>query len=71
MDEIIYTPDDVATLLRLSRRKVEKMVIANEFVQPFYLGDLPRWQKADVLAWVETQLKPGARIGNAKRTKNE
>lgn len=54
MDEMIYTTDDVANLLRLSRRKVEKMVVAKEFLQPFYLGDLPRWLKVDVLAWVET-----------------
>lgn len=62
MDQIVFTLDDIATMLRVSKRKIQKMVAAKKFLQPFYIGDLPRWLKKDVLAWIEKNFTPGACI---------
>lgn len=62
MDQIVFTLDDIASILRVSKRKIQKMVAAKKFLQPFYIGDLPRWLKKDVLAWIEKNFTPGACI---------
>jgi predicted DNA-binding transcriptional regulator AlpA len=62
MEQIVMTKNEVASALRVSVRHLERMVKAKKFIQPSKIGDLPRWRVVHVLAWIETNLKPGARL---------
>jgi predicted DNA-binding transcriptional regulator AlpA len=62
MDKIVMTKSEVAKVLCVSVRHLERMVLAKKFIQPAKIGDLPRWRVAHVLTWIETNLKPGASL---------
>ena len=62
MNSIIMTKKDVAALLAISTRHLERLIKAKKFLQPSKLGDLVRFRTADVLAWIEQNMKPGASV---------
>ncbi|MDH5612231.1 MAG: helix-turn-helix domain-containing protein [Gammaproteobacteria bacterium] len=52
----LLTPDEVAELLRCSKRQVlERLVKRTGFPQPLnprIMGSLKRWKKEDMLNWI-------------------
>ncbi|MBL0122908.1 MAG: helix-turn-helix domain-containing protein [Betaproteobacteria bacterium] len=62
MEKVVMTKEEVAKLLCVSKRKIERMVKAKTFIKPAKIGDLPRWRVVDVLNWIENSLKPGAQL---------
>ena len=62
MGKPVLTKTDIAQLLSISVRKLEKMIAEGKFIQPALIGDLPRWRASDVMAWIEKWLAPGCRV---------
>ena len=62
MNKVVLTTEETAAALSVSERKLEKLLAEGKFVQPAHFGDLPRWRVADVLAWIDKNLVPGAQI---------
>lgn len=47
--------DDLAQLLRLSRRKVEQMLISGELPPPMRFGRLRRWHPESIDQWLSNR----------------
>ena len=53
MDDLL-TISDLAGLLKVHRRTVERMVVAGELPAPLRLVGEPRWRRATWRAWLKT-----------------
>jgi excisionase family DNA binding protein len=55
----LWSIDDVATYLNVSRRGVERLKSAGRLPQPIVvIGRLPRWQSEDIRRWAEGGGRP-------------
>jgi excisionase family DNA binding protein len=53
--ESLWTPKDVASYLRVSVRKVERMRSAGAMPSPdFFLGRLPRYRPDSIREWLDS-----------------
>ena len=58
----VLTKETLAEMLSCSERQVEKLVIAGELPQPFFIGNSPRWMRTWIYDFL-AELKPGMRLG--------
>lgn len=49
---LAYTADDLATLLRCSKRHILAMSASGRLPRPFRLGRAVRWEAREISAWV-------------------
>lgn len=53
-DDSLLTVDEVAELLTVSKSTISRLRERGEFASPFKIGNVHRWRKSAVLAWLET-----------------
>lgn len=52
---VLLDSREVAALLGVSKKTVERLASQGQFLRPVAVGRLRKWQRAAVLAWVEQQ----------------
>ncbi len=53
----LCTKSDVATLLRMCERSIERLVKARQFPPPVRLGKMQFWEREAVDAWLNTRFE--------------
>jgi predicted DNA-binding transcriptional regulator AlpA len=51
-DPLVYTPADLAAMLKLSPRKIRAMKSAGQLPPPIRFGRAVRWRRADIDVWL-------------------
>jgi excisionase family DNA binding protein len=51
----LITITDIAQLLRVNQRTIERMQSAGELPTPICVGRLRKWRLCDILAWLQGQ----------------
>lgn len=54
----LLTVQEVATLLRVSKRTVYRLVLQNKLPEPRKIGRSIRWHKQELLSWLEAYCPP-------------
>lgn len=56
--ERLYSTDDLADVLNVGRRTVERLRSAGKLPKPdLHVGKMPRWRPETVRAWLDRQAK--------------
>lgn len=66
-EALVLTPKQVALLLQVSRRTLNRMVSSREIIPPIYVGRSPRWRRDLLTAWIGAGCPPLHASENATR----
>ena len=55
---ILLSVDEVASLVRVSRRTVWRLVSSGELIKPVRLRGSTRWRRTELEAWIEAGCPP-------------
>lgn len=66
MGEPLLTKTDVASLLKVCKRQVDRLVRGGQLPPPKYLERHPRWRESEIVAWMQADC-PAARDGEEVR----
>ena len=67
IDSALLDVENVAELLRCSRRHVYRLADSGRMPSPIKLGALVRWDRRALLDWIQAGCPPVRRIGRATR----
>ena len=55
-EDLVYTKNELASVLRMCPRSIENHVRLGKLPRPFYIsGRSPRWSRAAVAEWIRSQ----------------
>jgi excisionase family DNA binding protein len=57
MDTPVMLYQEVAQMLKISVRQLQRMVRSGQFLKPAKLGDSPRFLRTEVEAWIASKLR--------------
>lgn len=66
-EALVLKPVQVARLLQVSRRTLNRMVSSQEIIPPIYVGRSPRWRRDLLTAWIGAGCPPLHGRENATR----
>jgi predicted DNA-binding transcriptional regulator AlpA len=59
---LLWTIDDLAAALAISRRTAERMLSAGKLPRPdLRIGRMPRWRPETIRQWIDDQSRKGVR----------
>ena len=53
-ERVLLTKSDLAKLLQVSPRHIEKLVQTERLPRPIRLGSLPRWRRAELFSFLDS-----------------
>jgi excisionase family DNA binding protein len=49
--EFLFTKEELAKMLQLSERTVDRHIVEGKVPAPFYIGSRPRWMRSAIQEW--------------------
>ncbi|MBX3412617.1 MAG: helix-turn-helix domain-containing protein [Pirellulales bacterium] len=50
---LLISPDDLATILKVSKRTLWRLLSGAKLPRPIHVGRSPRWRLEEINAWIE------------------